>query len=66
MPEFAAPLPQEGYVTALLAANDKLVKDAMIARNLAGEADDPETEDLMTVRITLHQMTIWMLKSFLK
>ena len=66
MPEFAAPLPQEGYVTALLAANDKLMKDAMIARNLAGEADDPETEDLMTVRITLHQKTIWMLKSFLK
>jgi starvation-inducible DNA-binding protein len=64
--EFASPLPQEKYVTALLAANEKLVKDAMSARDLAGEVNDPETQDLMTERITLHQKTIWMLKSFLK
>jgi len=36
------------------------------ARDLAGEVNDPETQDLMTERITLHQKTIWMLKSFLK
>lgn len=64
--EFVSPLPQEEYVSALLAANEKLVKDAMGARDLAGECDDPETQDLMTQRITLHQKTIWMLKSFLK
>jgi starvation-inducible DNA-binding protein len=66
MKEFSSPLPQEKYVSALLAANEKLVKDAMSARDLAGDVNDPETQDLMTARITLHQKTIWMLKSFLK
>ena len=66
MKEFVAPLPQEEYVRALLAANEKLVQDAACARDLAGESNDPETQDLMTVRVTLHQKTIWMLKSFLK
>lgn len=66
MKEFAAPLPQEEYVRALLAANGKLVKDAETARDIAGDVNDPESEDLMIGRITLHQKTIWMLKSFLK
>jgi starvation-inducible DNA-binding protein len=66
MKEFTSPLPQEAYVSALLVANEKLVKDAMKARDLAGKVNDPETQDLMTERITLHQKTIWMLKSFLK
>ena len=66
MKEFTSPLPQEKYVSALLAANEKLVKDAIKARDLAGGVNDPETQDLMTERITLHQKTIWMLKSFLK
>ncbi len=66
MAEFVSPLAQEDYVRALLAANEKLVADAITARDLAGEANDPETQDLMTARITLHQKTVWMLKSFLK
>ncbi len=66
MKEFDSPRPQEAYVSALLAANEKLVKDAIKARDLAGEVNDPETQDLMTERITLHQKTIWMLKSYLK
>ena len=66
MKEFVAPLPQEEYVRALLAANQKLVKDAAVARDLAGAVNDPESQDLMIGRITLHQKTIWMLKSFLK
>jgi starvation-inducible DNA-binding protein len=66
MQEFVSPLAQEAYVSALLEANAKLVADAIVARDLAGEANDPETQDLMTERITLHQKTIWMLKSFLK
>jgi len=66
MKEFVSPLPQEGYVRALLAANEKLVKDAEVARDLAGEVNDPESQDLMIGRITLHQKTAWMLKSFLK
>ncbi len=66
MKEFVSPLPQEDYVRALVAANEKLVADATQARDLAGEANDPESQDLMIGRITLHQKTIWMLKSFLK
>lgn len=66
MKEFTSPLAQEEYVRLLLKANDKLVADAADARDLAGAANDPETQDLMIERITLHQKTIWMLKSFLK
>ena len=43
----------------------ELVADAAKARDLAGEANDPESQDLMIARITLHQKTIWMLRSFL-
>ena len=66
MKEFSSPLPQEDYVRLLLAANEKLVADAERARDVAGDANDPESQDLMIGRITLHQKTIWMLKSFLK
>jgi len=66
MKEFASPLSQEAYVRALIAANGKLVADAERARDLAGAANDPESQDLVIGRITLHQKTIWMLKSFLK
>jgi starvation-inducible DNA-binding protein len=66
MKEFVSPLVQEEYVRALIAANGKLVSDAARARDVAGEAGDAESQDLMIGRITLHQKTIWMLKSFLK
>ena len=66
MKEFAAPLAQEAYVRALVSANEKLVADAARARDIAGAASDAESQDLMIGRITLHQKTIWMLKSFLK
>jgi starvation-inducible DNA-binding protein len=64
--EFASPLPQEDYVRALLDANAKVVTDATRARDVAGQANDQESQDLMVARITVHQKTIWMLKSFLK
>jgi starvation-inducible DNA-binding protein len=66
MKEFTAPRAQEDYVRLLLAANEKLVADAAEARDAAGEAQDAESQDLMIGRITLHQKTMWMLKSFLK
>jgi starvation-inducible DNA-binding protein len=66
MKEFASPLSQEDYVQALIAAQGKLVSDAARARDIAGVANDAESQDLMVARITLHQKTIWMLKSFLK
>lgn len=64
--EFASPMAQEDYVKELIAANDKLIADAAKARDLAGEANDAESQDLMIGRITVHQKTVWMLKSFLK
>jgi starvation-inducible DNA-binding protein len=66
MKEFGAPLAQEDYVRALIQANEKLLADAARARDLAGKANDAESQDLMIGRITLHQKTAWMLKSFLK
>ena len=66
MEEFSSPRPQEDYVRQLLAANAKLVADAEKARDIAGEVNDPESQDLMIGRITLHQKTIWMLTSYLK
>ncbi len=66
MKEFSSPLAQDEYVRALIAASGKVVSDAERARDLAGEAGDAESQDLMIGRITLHQKTIWMLKSFLK
>lgn len=64
--EFAAPLAQENYVQQLIAANEKLIADAARARDLAGKLNDAESQDLMIGRITLHQKTVWMLKSYLK
>ncbi len=64
--ELSSPQSQEDYVKAVLAGNEKVVTDAVKARDLAEEVNDLETQDLMIGRITLHQKTIWMLKSFLK
>jgi starvation-inducible DNA-binding protein len=66
MKEFRAPQAQEDYVRLLVAANEKLLQDAAKARDLAGEVGDAESQDLMIGRITLHQKTVWMLRSFLK
>jgi starvation-inducible DNA-binding protein len=66
MKEFVSPLVQEEYVRALIAANEKLLSDAARSREVAGEAGDAESQDLMIGRITLHQKTVWMLKSYLK
>lgn len=66
MAEFEAPQRPEDYVRGLVLANEKLVADAERARDLAGETGDTESQDLMIGRITLHQKTLWMLRSFLK
>ncbi|MDF1659293.1 MAG: DNA starvation/stationary phase protection protein [Verrucomicrobiales bacterium] len=55
----------EVMVQHLADCNQKIVDDLASARNIAAEAEDSETEDLMIARIQLHQKTIWMLKSFL-
>jgi starvation-inducible DNA-binding protein len=64
--ELSLPADDKAMVTALVKANEKLVKDAAKTRDLAGDAGDSETEDLMIGRITVHEKTLWMLRSYLR
>jgi starvation-inducible DNA-binding protein len=52
-------------VKHLAALHAKLIKDAGVARDLAGDSNDKETEDMMISRIEVHQKTLWMLESYL-
>lgn len=58
MEEFNAPMSQKDYVAGLIVANEKVVDDATSARNLAGEINDLQTQDLMIKRLADHQKTI--------
>ncbi len=49
----------------LINANEKLLADLKAARDIAGEANDSESEDLMIARIQIHEKTLWMLRSYL-
>lgn len=53
-------------VKHLASLHSKLIKDAATARDLAGNSNDKETEDMMIARIEVHQKTVWMLESYLK
>jgi starvation-inducible DNA-binding protein len=55
----------QDMVKHLVKANEKLLADLAAARDLAGEAGDSESEDLMIGRIQMHEKTVWMLKSYL-
>jgi DNA-binding ferritin-like protein len=56
MTEFESPLAQEHYVQALIAAHGKLVSDAAHARDIAGVANDAESQDLMIARRNEHRL----------
>ncbi|TVR50755.1 MAG: DNA starvation/stationary phase protection protein [Puniceicoccaceae bacterium] len=64
--ELTSPLPQEEYVKGLIKAHEKLLADAKKVRELADREGDTETEDLIIARVTFHEKTLWMLRSFLK
>ena len=66
MDEFSSPMPQKDYVAALIVAHEKVMDDATRARELSGETNDLQSQDLMVKRLTFHQKTVWMLKSVLK
>lgn len=53
------------FVSAVLVANETVIKTAVKARKLAAEAGDAETEDLLIGRISVHQKAVWFLKSYL-
>lgn len=66
MEECQAPMPQKDYVAALIVAHEKVIDDAARARDLAGEVNDLQSQDLMIGRLQAHEKTVWMLKSYLK
>lgn len=66
MPEIAEDATTTEMVKHLCETNRGLVRDLVRARDLAGDAGDDETEDLMISRIQMHEKTIWMLESFLE
>jgi starvation-inducible DNA-binding protein len=67
MDEFpSGPVSQKDFVAGLIVAHEKVIDDAARARDLAGEAHDLQTQDLMIKRIQWHDKTIWMLKAYLR
>ena len=59
-------IPARDYVAGLIVAHEKTITDAVALRDAAGAVNDLETQDLAIERITWHQKTTWMLKSYLK
>jgi starvation-inducible DNA-binding protein len=66
MEEFNQTMPQKDFVASLIVAHEKVVEDCTKSRELAGNANDLETQDMMVGRIKWHQKVLWMLKSYLK
>ncbi len=66
MDEFRSPLPQKDYVAALVVAHEKVMDDATRTRDLAGQMNDLQTQDLMIKRLQWHEKTLWMFKSYLR
>lgn len=56
----------EKMIANLVVLNERVVKSAQIAKELADDLDDEESEDLTIARIQTHQKALWMLKSLLK
>lgn len=54
------------YVAGLIVAHEKTLADAVALRDAAGTANDLESQDLAIGRISWHQKTTWMLRSYLK
>ncbi|PAW76447.1 MAG: DNA starvation/stationary phase protection protein [Verrucomicrobia bacterium Tous-C9LFEB] len=66
MEEFKSPLAQKDYVAALIVAHEKVITDMTQTRDLAGQLNDLESQDMAIGRLQWHEKTLWMLKSFLK
>ena len=61
-----APPPAMEMVANLLEGHEALIRRARKALAIAGEVDDPASEDLLTIRIQTHEKTAWMLRSILE
>ncbi|GAB4521544.1 MAG: non-specific DNA-binding protein DpsA [Parvularculaceae bacterium] len=55
----------ETMIRNLVRGHEAVVKSARAALDVADDADDAATEDLLTQRIQIHEKTAWMLRSLL-
>ncbi|MEO1310023.1 MAG: Dps family protein [Pseudomonadota bacterium] len=55
----------DGMVRALLNGHESLARDARELIDLAGDAGDVGTEDMITARLQVHEKTAWMLRASL-
>lgn len=62
----SGPAPAKDFVAHLIEGNEAAAASALAVRASAEAAGDLETQDLAIGRVTAHQKTLWMLKSFLK
>jgi starvation-inducible DNA-binding protein len=62
----AAAASAKDFVSSVLVAHETVIESLVKARNVAANADDRETEDLMIGRIQVHQKAVWFLNSYLK
>lgn len=53
-------------IANLITLHEQVVASAQIAKKLAGENEDEESEDLAISRIQIHQKALWMLRSIIK
>lgn len=58
--------PARDFVAGLIEGHETVVASATATRQVAGEQNDLETQDLAISRIQVHQKTLWMLRSYLK
>lgn len=49
----------------LCASHEIVTKNLKVARDVAGDEGDDQTEDLMIARIQVHEKSEWMLRSYL-
>jgi len=59
----AKPPAARDMIGNLLAGHETLIRRAREALDTAGKAGDAGSEDLLTVRIQIHEKTAWMLRS---
>jgi starvation-inducible DNA-binding protein len=58
--------PAKDFVAHLIESHERVLASALALRDISGEAEDLETQDLAISRGQSHQKTLWMLRSFLK
>ena len=53
-------------IKSLVKGHEAVAKTARAIFNLAGDANDQPTADLLTQRLDIHEKTAWMLRSLLE